>query len=98
MPSRATGLIGLIEAFKDMREIGLADAFSEVLDADGNEVKSTKGIWVDPKTRKEHSGTFTVEATYDDHGNWTTLQSWFTPDDGGDRILTKSIKQTITYR
>jgi len=70
----------------------------QVLDADGNEVKSTKGIWVDPKTRKEHSGTFTVEATYDDHGNWTTLQSWFTPDDGGDRILTRSIKQTITYR
>jgi hypothetical protein len=55
-------------------------------------------IWTDPKTHQKHSGAYAVEAIYDDHGNWTTLQSWFTPDDGGDRILTRSIKQAINYR
>ena len=70
----------------------------QVMGADGQQLDSDRGIWTDPKTHKKHPGTYAVEATYDDHGNWTALQSWFTPADGGERILTRSIKQTITYR
>jgi len=60
--------------------------------------KGTEGVWLDPKTHKTHAGEFALDATYDDHGNWTELRSWFTPADGGNRILTRSIKQTISYR
>lgn len=71
---------------------------TQVLDATGKESKASEGIWVDPKTHTTHSGRYVLEATYDDHGNWTELRSWFAPADGGGRILTRSIKQTITYR
>ena len=70
----------------------------QVLGADGKPADPNREIWRDPKTHKDHSGTYTSEASYDDHGNWTELRSWFTPADGSDRILTRSIKQTITYR
>lgn len=70
----------------------------ETLDAAGKQLKASEGIWVDPKTHKTHPGTYTSEAKYDDHGNWTQLRSWFAPADGGDRILLRSITQTITYR
>jgi hypothetical protein len=70
----------------------------QTLDVNGKQVKGTEGIWVDPKTHAQHIGAYAIEVTYDVNGNWTALQSWFTPSDGGDRILTRSIKQTITYR
>lgn len=69
-----------------------------VLDADGKPQDSNQDVWLDPKTHKTYSGTYTTDAIYDDHGNWTVLHSWFTPVDGSERILTRSIKQTITYR
>jgi hypothetical protein len=71
---------------------------TEAFDGTGNQMKDSEGIWVDPKTHKTHSGRYVVDVTFDDRGNWTALQSWFSPADGGDRILTRSIKQTITYR
>ena len=71
---------------------------SQILDATGKQAKGTEGVWLDPKTHKTHAGEFALDATYDDHGNWTELRSWFTPADGGNRILTRSIKQTISYR
>ena len=70
----------------------------QTFDAAGRPAKGTEGIWVDPSTRERHSGAYSSIAAYDDHGNWTELQSWFTRTDGGKRILTRSIKQTITYR
>lgn len=71
---------------------------TEAFDAAEKPVDADEEIWVDPKTHKKHAGTYSIDVAYDDHGNCTALQSWFTPSDGGDRILTRSIKQTITYR
>jgi hypothetical protein len=69
-----------------------------VLDATGKQTKASEGTWVDPRTHATHSGAYATEATYDDHGNWTEFRWWFIPSDGGDRVLTRWIKQTITYR
>jgi len=38
------------------------------------------------------------EIIYDDHKNWTERRRWFTPADGSPRIMTKLVKQAITYR
>jgi hypothetical protein len=70
---------------------------TEAFDATGKQPQGSEETWRDPKTHKTHSGKYVSDAIYDDHGNWTELRSWFVPADGGDRILTRSSKQTITY-
>ena len=43
-------------------------------------------------------GNVEWEIVYDDHGNWTERRRWFTPADGTPRIMTRLVRQTITYR
>jgi hypothetical protein len=44
------------------------------------------------------AGSVEWEVVYDDHGNWTERRRWFDPADGSPRIMTRLIRQTITYR
>jgi hypothetical protein len=44
------------------------------------------------------SGNVEWEVIYDDHGNWTERRRWFTPADGSPRIMTRLVRQVITYR
>jgi hypothetical protein len=55
---------------------------------------------LNPTTNKMEiqNGTVLWEVIYDDHGNWTERKRWFTPIDGGARILLRRVTQTITYR
>ena len=43
-------------------------------------------------------GSVVWEVAYDDRGNWTERQRWFTPAAGGPRMLVETVRQTITYR
>jgi hypothetical protein len=38
------------------------------------------------------------EVIYDDRGNWTERRHWFIPTDGSPRIMTRLVKQNISYR
>lgn len=51
-------------------------------------------------TRKatNRSGDVEWEVRYDDHGNWTERRRWFIPANGSPRIMTRVVKQLITYR
>jgi hypothetical protein len=55
---------------------------------------------IDAKTGrgKDRKGELSWSITYDDHGNWTERQAWFTPADGGDRVLLRVLRQSIEYR
>jgi len=70
-----------------------------VLDASGKELTGGE-MFVDPESHKASTRTGNVEweAIYDDHGNWTERRRWFTPADGSPRIMTRIVRQTITYR
>jgi hypothetical protein len=43
-------------------------------------------------------GSVEWEVIYDDHGNWTERRRWFTPADESPKIMTRLVRQTITYR
>ncbi len=70
-----------------------------VLDNLGNIVTGSESF-VDPKTHKSsrRPGSVEWEVIYDDHGNWTERRRWFTPADGSPRMMTRLIRQNITYR
>jgi hypothetical protein len=70
-----------------------------VLDASGKEQTGGE-MFVDPQSHKviTHPGNVEWETIYDDHGNWTERRRWFTPADGTPRIMTRLVRQTITYR
>ena len=70
-----------------------------VLDASGKEREGSESF-LDPATHKAISrpGNVEWEVIYDDSGNWTERRRWFSPADGSPRIITKLIKQKITYR
>jgi len=55
---------------------------------------------LNPKTGKLQiqKGNVAWEVTYDDFGNWTERKRWFSPADGGPRILVSRVTQTVTYR
>jgi hypothetical protein len=57
-------------------------------------------IFHDPQSSKltTRPGQVEWEVVYDDHGNWTERRRWFTPADGSPRIMTRAIRQNITYR
>jgi hypothetical protein len=69
-----------------------------VLDSSGKEQVGGE-TFIDPQTHKAttHPGNVEWEIIYDTHGNWTERRRWFTPDDGSPRIMTRLIRQTITY-
>jgi hypothetical protein len=69
-----------------------------VLDSSGKE-KTGSEIFVDPQYKSSiRPGNVEWEIIYDDHGNWMERRRWFTPADGTPRIMTRLIRQTITYR
>jgi hypothetical protein len=69
-----------------------------VLDSSGNEVGRGENF-VDAQYKiSSRPGNVKWEVIYDDHGNWTERRRWFTPADGSPRIMTRLIRQTITYR
>jgi hypothetical protein len=69
-----------------------------VLDASGKEQTGSE-IFVDPQYKTStRPGNVEWEIIYDDHGNWTERRRWFTPADGAPRIMTRLVRQTITYR
>jgi hypothetical protein len=70
-----------------------------VLDASGKEQMGGE-IFHDPESHKARTrpGQVEWEVVYDDHGNWTERRRWFTPADGSSRIMTRVIRQNITYR
>jgi antitoxin component YwqK of YwqJK toxin-antitoxin module len=43
-------------------------------------------------------GSVEWEVIYDDHGNWIERRRWFTPADGSPKIMTRLVRQKITYR
>jgi len=69
------------------------------VDASGNEQKGSE-LLTDPQSHKvtARPGKVEWEIIYDDQGNWTDRRRWFTPDDGSARIMTRSVRQQITYR
>jgi hypothetical protein len=68
------------------------------LDPSGKEQTGSE-IFVDPQHKSStRAGNVEWEIIYDDHGNWTERRRWFTPADGTPRIMTRLIRQTITYR
>lgn len=68
------------------------------LDASGKEQTGSE-IFVDAQHKSSmRAGNVEWEIIYDDHGNWTERRRWFTPADGTPRIMTRLIRQTITYR
>jgi len=70
-----------------------------VFDASGTE-RTAGDMFVDPQTHKAttHPGSVEWEVIYDDRDNWTERRRWFRPADGSSRIMTRLIRQTITYR
>jgi len=71
----------------------------QIIDESGKK-RTDSESFLNPETHKVESrpGTVEWEVAYDGHDNWTERKRWFTPVGGGDRILMRSIKQTITYR
>ena len=69
------------------------------VDASGNEEKGSE-LFVDPLSHKATTrpGNVEWEVIYDDRGNWTERRRWFTPYDGSARIMTRLVRQQITYR
>jgi hypothetical protein len=67
------------------------------LDASGREVPNAEDV-VDPQTHEIRSGKVEWEVIYDNHDNWTERRRWFEPADGSPRILTRIVRQKITYR
>jgi hypothetical protein len=70
-----------------------------VLDASGKEQTGGE-TFVDLESHKPSTrpGNVEWEVIYDDQGNWRERRRWFTPADGTPRIMTRLVRQTITYR
>lgn len=69
-----------------------------IVDPSGKE-KVGSEMFIDPTGKMTSpAGNIEWEVLYDDHGNWTERRRWFMPADGGPRIMTRIIKQSITYR
>jgi hypothetical protein len=69
-----------------------------IFDSSGKEMSGSE-TFVDAKyVSSTRPGSVEWEVIYDDHGNWTERRRWFTPADGSPRIMTRLIRQTLTYR
>jgi hypothetical protein len=69
-----------------------------VIDASGKEQVGGE-TFVDAQHKSTiRPGYVEWEIIYDDHGNWTERRRWFSPADGSPRIMTRLIRQSITYR
>src|ERR1700733_6349670 len=69
-----------------------------VVDSSGKEVAGGE-TFVDAQYESTtRTGGVEWEVIYDDHGNWTERRRWFTPADGSPKLMTRLIRQSITYR
>ncbi len=69
-----------------------------VIDSSGKEIAGGE-TFVDAQHKSTtRLGNVEWEVIYDDHGNWTERRRWFTPADGSAKIMTRLIRQKITYR
>ena len=69
-----------------------------VVDSSGKEVAGGE-TFVDAQYESTtRTGSVEWEVIYDDHGNWTERRRWFTPADGSPKLMTRLIRQSITYR
>ncbi len=69
-----------------------------VFDAEGKEHTGGE-IFIDAQHKSStRPGQVEWEIIYDDRDNWTERRRWFTPADGGPKVMTRLIRQTITYR
>ncbi len=77
---------------------GLVTSLS-ALDASGKELPSGESFF-DSASHKvsKRPGKVEWEVIYDERGNWTERRRWFTPADRSSRIMTRLVRQTITYR
>jgi hypothetical protein len=77
---------------------GIATKFV-IFDPSGKEATGAE-TFVDPKTHvvSDRPGSVEWEVVYDNHDNWTERRRWFIPADGTPRIMTRLVRQTITYR
>jgi hypothetical protein len=70
-----------------------------VFDGTGKEKPpSTTVANLKTKQLENRSGMSEWEIAYDARGNWTERRLWFTPADGGSRVLQQFVRQIITYR
>jgi hypothetical protein len=75
--------------------------FTKLRVLDASDKEQTGGeMFMDPQSHKSitRPGNVEWEIIYDDRGNWTERRRWFMPADGTPRIMTRLIRQTITYR
>ncbi len=70
-----------------------------VLDASGKE-RPREEMFGDAESHNMTTrlGYIEWEIVYDQHDNWTERRRWFTPADGSPRIMTRLVRQNITYR
>ncbi len=67
-------------------------------DSSGKEITGSERFFDAKHVPSTRPGSVEWEVIYDDHGNWTERRRWFTPTDGSPRIMTRLIRQDITYR
>jgi hypothetical protein len=90
------GKLGLHMRFEFDRD-GIPVRF-HLLDASAKE-KVGAEVFIDATHKTTNRpGDVEWEVIYDDHGNWTERRRWFIPADGSPRIMTRGVKQSITYR
>ena len=68
-----------------------------ILDASGKERVGCEAFIDSTLKMTDRPGDVEWEVLYD-HGNWTERRRWFIPADGSPRIMTRIVKQSITYR
>jgi hypothetical protein len=70
-----------------------------LVDASGKE-QTGGAMVIDSRSHKASTspGKVEWEIVHDDHSNWTERRRWFTPADGSARVMTRVIRQNITYR
>ena len=71
---------------------------SRVVDPSGKDVVGGETFIDSQYKSSTRPGSVEWEVIYDEYGNWTERRRWFTPADGSPRIMTRTIRQNITYR
>ena len=69
-----------------------------VVDSSGKDIVGGETFTDAQYKSSTRPGSVEWEVIYDEHGNWTERRRWFTPTDGSPRIMTRTIRQNITYR
>jgi hypothetical protein len=68
------------------------------IDPEGKEIAGGETFQDEQHKSTTRRGSVEWEVIYDERGNWTERRRWFTPIDGSPKIMTRLIRQNITYR